>query len=66
MVGYHKGLGPLGQNFQTAACMTLVALVRKVEVPIGERMVVEREDVRLGVGVGVEVDPAAGRRKMTA
>ena len=61
MVGYRKGAGPLDQSFQIAACMTLVALIRKVEV---QRMMMDRAYVQ--AGLGVEVVPAAGRRRMTA
>lgn len=66
MVGSHKGAAPPDQSFQIVACMTLVALLRKVEVQVGERTVVEvdREDVQ--VGAGVQVNPAAGHKKMTA
>lgn len=66
MVGSHKETAPLDQSFQAAAaCMTLGALLRKVEARVGERMAVDREDVP--VGVGEEAGPAAaGRRKRTA
>lgn len=60
-----KGAGPLDQTVQIVPCKDLAALLRMEEAQVGERTVVDHENVEV-----VEVDPAAaaaaGRRKMPA
>lgn len=56
---FHTGVGPLDQRVQIVPCMALAAWLHRVEAQVGERTVVDRENVRAGVEVEAEADPAA-------